>query len=103
MGPLTWSNRPPCRRLPARDSTRHTIGEVNHTRCCEGFNEKHARHETMSKIYYSLYDRLLHRRALAQAFAKVRYVYENRNTTCFGRGADYILPSGIPVRRLGRS
>lgn len=26
----------------------------------------------MSKIYYSLYDRLLHRRALAQAFAKVR-------------------------------
>jgi RNA-directed DNA polymerase len=26
----------------------------------------------MSRIYYSLYDRLLHRRALAQAFAKVR-------------------------------
>jgi len=26
----------------------------------------------MSKIFYSLYDRLLHRRALAQAFAKVR-------------------------------
>ena len=25
-----------------------------------------------SRIYYSLYDRLLHRRALAQAFAKVR-------------------------------
>ncbi len=26
----------------------------------------------MSRIYYSLYDRLLHRRALAQAFTKVR-------------------------------
>ena len=26
----------------------------------------------MSRIYYSLYDRLLHRRALARAFAKVR-------------------------------
>lgn len=26
----------------------------------------------MNRIYYSLYDRLLHRRALAQAFVKVR-------------------------------
>ena len=26
----------------------------------------------MSRVYYSLYDRLLHSRALAQAFAKVR-------------------------------
>jgi RNA-directed DNA polymerase len=34
--------------------------------------KKHARHKTMSKIFYSLYDRLLHRPALAAAFAKVR-------------------------------
>ncbi len=35
-------------------------------------DKKHARHKTMRRIYDSLYDRLLHRRALAQAFAKVR-------------------------------
>ena len=34
--------------------------------------KKHARHKTMSKIFYSLYDRLLQRPALAAAFAKVR-------------------------------
>lgn len=33
---------------------------------------KHARRKTMSKIYYSLYDRLLNASALANAFKKVR-------------------------------
>lgn len=35
-------------------------------------NEKHAKHKAMSRIYYSLYDRLLQLPALARAFAKVR-------------------------------
>lgn len=35
-------------------------------------DENHARHETMSRIYYSLYDRLLNHFALGKAFAKVR-------------------------------
>ncbi len=34
--------------------------------------KEHARHKTMSRIFYSLYDRLLQRPALAAAFAKVR-------------------------------
>ena len=37
-----------------------------------GIDERHASHRTMNRVYYSLYDRLLHSRALAQAFAKVR-------------------------------
>jgi retron-type reverse transcriptase len=37
-----------------------------------GTDEEHAKHETMSRIYYSLYDRLLQLPAMARAFAKVR-------------------------------
>jgi RNA-directed DNA polymerase len=48
-----------------------SYAQFTHT-LSRGINEKHARHRTMSRIYHSLYDRLLHRRALAQAFAKVR-------------------------------
>jgi group II intron reverse transcriptase/maturase len=36
------------------------------------WDKRRAGPETMSRIYYTLYDRLLHRKALAEAFAKVK-------------------------------
>ena len=41
-------------------------------RVVTSIDEKHAKHEMMSRIYYSLYDRLLQLPALVRAFAKVR-------------------------------
>jgi len=55
----------------------------------------------MSKIFYSLYDRLLQRRALAQAFAKVRRAKGAKTPGVDGQtAADFADHQGDELDRL---